>query len=148
RADQPVAVAVVEAARPRPMGDQPELDGELEVGAPGLQVVGQRTPLGRRVAELEPLGGLGGHAAPREVGAPRLAAPGIEQGLTVERRRELVDLEHPEALDARALLLRRLLDARDRDTEPTGELLGGLDEALALELHHEAEHVAVLLAAE
>src|SRR5204863_1647340 len=97
---------------------------------------------------LEPLGGLRGHPAPREVRPPGLAAPRIAEHLAIERSRSPVDLEHREALAARAPKLGRFLDARDGDPEPPGELLGDLDEALALELHQEREHVAVFLAAE
>src|SRR6185503_2475243 len=72
----------------------------------------------------------------------------IGEHLAEELGRELVDLEHRVALAARLAQLRRFLDARDLDAEPLAELLGRLDEALALELHDEREHVAVFLAAE
>jgi len=59
----------------------------------------------------------------------------------------LVDIEHRDAFAARAAELRRFVNLLHRDVEARAELLGRFDEALALDLHHEREHVAVLLAA-
>src|SRR5262249_40927426 len=65
-----------------------------------------------------------------------------------ERGRELVDREHRGALAARAAQLGRLLDLGQLDAVAVREPLGRLDEALALHLHDESEHVALLAAAE
>ncbi len=113
----------------------------------GLEVVGEEAPLGGRVAELELVRDLGADATLREVRAAGLAAL-VGEHLAIERGRDLVDIEHRDAFAACAPELGRLLDARHLDTEPIRELLGRLDEALALELHDEVEDVAVLLAAE
>ena len=111
-------------------------------------MIGERAPLGGRVPELE---GVRRHlrdAALGKVRAARLAAHRIREHAAIERRRELVQLEHRHPLAAQLAQLRVLLHARDHDVEAAGELLGDLDEALALELHHEAEDIAVLLTPE
>ena len=149
RADQPIAIHDRSSRRAFGCGrDEAEPTRELEVDALGLQVIGERVPVRRRVAELELVGRLGADAALVEVRAAELAALRIGEHLAKERGRVLVDVEHRDALAARPPQLRRLVDLRHRDVEPRAELLGRLDEALALELHHEREHVAVLLAAE
>src|SRR5262245_11514136 len=108
----------------------------------------EQSPVRRCIAELELVGDLLTDAPLLQVVAPRLSAFRIRQQLAIERGGELVELEHRDPLAAHPPQLGVLLDLRNLDVESVRELLGHLDEALALELHHEREHVALLLAAE
>ncbi len=145
REDDPLAESVVDAAPARlPRLGQPHLD-EL-VGpdvALGRELPRQRVPAAWRIPELVFRDRLVGEAAVAEVSEGRIAGLRARQDRVVEGDRALEDIA--EALLVGVLTRGSLVEL---DAGLRREDLERLGERQAVALHHEAEDVAALAAAE
>ena len=149
---QAAAELVIEVVGALGAGDEAEFFGEGEAEAFALEVAGEAVPagLGGRggIAELEGLGGLGGDAAFLLVEAAELALFAGEEDLAVELGGGAGDRVGLVALDLLGVAGGVLEAGGELDAVELGQLAGGLEEALALELHDEVDAAAPHAAAE
>ena len=149
---QAAAELVIELLGTLGAGDEPEFFGEREGEGLALEVAGEAVPAGLGgcggIAELERLGGFGGDAAAFLIEAAELALLAVQEDLAVQLGSGTGDRVGLVAL----VLLGGggvVLEAGGQlDAVELGELAAGLEEALALHLHHEVDTGAPHAAAE